>query len=211
VFALGVFGVLTGYLYVHPKFNLLNFGIGELLVGLDFGLLTAMGAYLVQTGAFSLSSSMAALPVGVLIALILIMNEFPDYAGDRKAGKRTLVVRLGRKRAAMAVCILFILTGLLLLLNVMAGWITPWSLTAFLAAPFAWKACRVALVRYDEIPALVPANICVIQAHLFANLWLIAAVATSVRLLPGLIAMVVLLVIQFGAMKKAGLLTGKTA
>jgi 1,4-dihydroxy-2-naphthoate polyprenyltransferase len=211
VFALGTFGVLTGYLYVHPKFNLLNHGMGELLVGLDFGLLTAMGAYLVQTGTFSLSSSMAALPVGVLISLILIMNEFPDYAGDIKAGKRTLVVRLGRKHAAKAVCILFILTGFLVVLDVLAGWTSPWCLTAFLAAPYAWKACRVALVRYDEIPALVPANVCVIKAHLFVNLWLAAAVVTAVRLLPGLAAMFIVLAFQLKSMLKDGLLTGKPA
>ena len=59
-----------------------------------------------QTQSFSWLPVVAAIPVGLLIAAVLFINEFPDYAADKQVGKNTLVVRLGREKAvALCACL----------------------------------------------------------------------------------------------------------
>lgn len=172
VLVIGLFGILSSILYVSPKFSLLNMGIGELVVGLDFGVLTVAGAYYVQTGTFSLSSLMASLPIAIIIALILIVNEFPDYNGDRISGKMTLVVRLGRKKASYVVTMLLALTVLSIIINAAFGFTNLWSLLGLAAIPFVVNAAVVALKHYDNVNRMLPANISIINSHIFFNAYL---------------------------------------
>ena len=87
------------YQYHAPPLKLSYRGFGELAVALCYGPLIALGTYLVQVREVSPGLTLAALPLGLLIAGFLWVNEFPDYAADKSAGKKTLVVRLGRERA----------------------------------------------------------------------------------------------------------------
>lgn len=117
VAGIGIIGVVLAYQYHAPPLKLSYRGLGELAVALCYGPLIALGTYIVQVREVSLTLMLAALPLGLLIAGFLWVNEFPDYAADKSAGKRTLVVRLGRERAAWAYLVLemvaFALIGLL--------------------------------------------------------------------------------------------------
>ena len=99
VLGLGVLGVACAYFYNAPPVRLSYRGLGEIVVGICYGPLIACGAYLVQRGTISPSVAVLSLSLGLLITGFLWVNEFPDRRADESAGKRTLVVRLGARRA----------------------------------------------------------------------------------------------------------------
>ena len=81
--------------YTAPPLKFVYRGLGEIAVAIGFGPLMLLGAYVVQTrGALSWEPFVASLPIALLVALILYVNEIPDRRGDARAGKRTLPVRL---------------------------------------------------------------------------------------------------------------------
>ena len=167
---LGIIGVFSGYFYTAPPFRLAGTGLGELLIGLSFGPLMVLGSTYVQTQAFSWEPVVASLPVGLLIALVVWINQFQDMPADASVGKNHWVVRLGRKRAAAAYGLMLAATYLSLIAGVAFGVVTPFALLGLLTAPLAIKAYRVARVHYDHPQELVPANAGTIQIHLLTGL-----------------------------------------
>ena len=101
ILVLGAIGLVSGMFYTWGPFSWAKRGVGELLVGLNFGVLMILGAYYVQTQSFSWLPVVAAIPISLLIAAVLYINEFPDYIADKQVGKNTLVVRLGREKAVI--------------------------------------------------------------------------------------------------------------
>ncbi|HEY5948552.1 MAG TPA: prenyltransferase [Kofleriaceae bacterium] len=102
VFWLGVLGVALAFFYHAPPLRLAYRGLGELAVALAYGPVIATGTYLVQRHQIDATILIASLPLGLAVGAFLWVNEFPDARADAAAGKRTLVVRLGRPRAARA-------------------------------------------------------------------------------------------------------------
>jgi 1,4-dihydroxy-2-naphthoate octaprenyltransferase len=94
---LGMVGALSGYYYATPPFRWVKRGVGELLVGFCYGWLSVAVAFYLQTGSFHRLIHWLSLPIGCTVFNVILLNEFPDYKGDRQAGKRNLVVRLGRE------------------------------------------------------------------------------------------------------------------
>lgn len=97
---LGMIGVGLAFFYHAPPLKLAYRGLGELAVALAYGPVIAAGTYLVQRNALDTGVLIASIPIGIAIGAFLWINEFPDARADAAAGKRTLVVRLGRPRAA---------------------------------------------------------------------------------------------------------------
>jgi 1,4-dihydroxy-2-naphthoate octaprenyltransferase len=93
-------GGTLAFFYHAPPFKLSYRGLGELAVAVTYGPLIATGTYLVQRHTIGDEVVWASLPLGVAIGAFLWINEFPDARADELAGKRTLVVRFGRERAA---------------------------------------------------------------------------------------------------------------
>ncbi|MDW8068957.1 MAG: 1,4-dihydroxy-2-naphthoate octaprenyltransferase [Anaerolineae bacterium] len=169
---LGIIGVFCGYFYTAPPIRLARTGLGELAVGLCFGPLMVLGAYAVQTQQLAWEPVMAAIPVGLLVTLILWINEFQDMRADAAVGKNHLVVRLGRRRAAVAYGIMLALTYLSILVGVLLNMITPFALIGLLTVPLAVRAYRIARVHYDHPRELTPANALTIRIHLLTGLLL---------------------------------------
>jgi len=92
---MGLAGIALGTLYSAPSVYLSGRGVGELAVAIAFGPLPVMGAAWLQDGVFDLGRFLVAVPVGMWVAAILMINEVPDVTSDGAAGKRTLVVRFG--------------------------------------------------------------------------------------------------------------------
>ncbi|MCK4237384.1 MAG: prenyltransferase, partial [Candidatus Krumholzibacteria bacterium] len=88
----GLAGIVSGYFYTAPPLRFANRGLGETIVGVNFGLLIVMGTYYVQTGSISGGCIVASLPLTFLVASVILINEFQDSTADALAGKRTLVV-----------------------------------------------------------------------------------------------------------------------
>ncbi|TKJ39059.1 1,4-dihydroxy-2-naphthoate octaprenyltransferase [candidate division LCP-89 bacterium B3_LCP] len=170
IFYLGLAGTFCGIFYTLPPFNLAARGIGEFLVGLCFGTLMMLGAYYVQAQTFSTEVIVASIPVTLLIAGVLYINEFPDYVADRDSGKRHMVVRMGRKRAASGYVAIIALTYLSIIAGVAFGVLTPYTLLALLTVPKAIKAVKITRKHHSETPELVPANAATIAIHLTTGL-----------------------------------------
>ena len=96
---IGVVGFVVSIGYTAPPLKFVYRGLGEVAVALGFGPMMLLGAYVVQTrGALSWEPFVASIPVALLVALILYVNEIPDRRGDARVGKRTLPVRFSRER-----------------------------------------------------------------------------------------------------------------
>ncbi len=93
---IGLFSVLAALAYSGGPYPLASHGLGELFVFIFFGLVAVVGTYFVQAGQFSWLAMVAALPPGLLITAIMVVNNLRDIETDKKAGKNTLAVLLGR-------------------------------------------------------------------------------------------------------------------
>jgi 1,4-dihydroxy-2-naphthoate octaprenyltransferase len=167
---LGLIGTFCGIFYTLPPFNIVARGFGELIVGLCFGVLMMLGAYYVQAQTFSLAVVVASLPSTLLIAGVLYINEFPDWAADEASGKRHLVVRMGRQRAVYGYYAILAATYLSIVIGVSTQILTPWALLGLLTIPMAIKAIKVAHANFADPAKLVPANAATVGIHLMTGL-----------------------------------------
>ncbi len=169
---IGVAGLLGGYFYTAPPFKFGYRSVGEIVIALCFGVLPVLGAYYVQAQAFSLTAVLASIPVAILIALVLLINGFQDRDADKKVGKKTMVVRLGKKSAMKVYSFFMISTYLFIAIAVILRYFPLWTLISLLTLPLAVKALNVARKNYDKIGELIPANAMTIMIHLFTGLLL---------------------------------------
>ena len=170
---LGLFGVASGALYTALPVAIGYRGVGELFVGLNFGPVAVLGAHYVQAGHLSPAALMASVPVGLLIAAVLYINEFPDYDADRQVNKKTLIVLLGPERARYGYIIIIALTYAAVATFVAFGGLPAWALLGLVTLPLAVKATAVLMRRYREPYKLLPANALTILVH-FATAVLLA-------------------------------------
>jgi len=176
LFWLGLVGVISAYFYVGPPLKLAYRGVGEIIVGLNFGPIMTLGSYYVQTGSWSVAALtepfLASLPIGLLIAAVLWINEFPDVDADRAVGKKTLVLRLGYLRSVSVFIILlaasyFLVISYSLLRVFDSLQITSYTtLIVLLSLPIGIKAVRVLRASYQDPHAIIPANAGTIMLHL---------------------------------------------
>ena len=140
--AIGAASILAGVLYTGGPRPYGYAGLGELFVFLFFGLVAVNGSYYVQLEDLSFISLGLSVAVGLLSTAILVVNNVRDLESDRRAGKRTLAVRLGRERART-------LYGLMVygaFLTAPVPWVAG-SLSAWLLLPLVLLPVAVSLVR----------------------------------------------------------------
>ncbi|MFW6151898.1 MAG: prenyltransferase, partial [Verrucomicrobiota bacterium] len=174
VLALGAAGIIGGFFYIAPPVRFGHRGMGEAIVALDFGILPVAGAYFVQTGRWSVESLILSVPVAVLIAGVLFINEFQDREADAAVGKRTWVVRLGLRRAAKVHALLMIGWPTPIFVAVLAGALHPATLMSLPALLVSIPAAAVVMRCYKELDKLTAVNILTIMTHLLATLLLSA-------------------------------------
>lgn len=175
ILILGVIGIAASFAYTAPPVKLCYRGWGELAVGMNFGPLMAIGAYYVQAGALDLGVVLASLPVGVIIATVLYINQFPDYVADHAAGKLNLVARLGRERALPWYFVLLAVTYLLIIVEVALRLLPPLALATLLTVPGTLRAARLARRHFAEPQRLIPAMAFTIKLHSLIGAVLVAA------------------------------------
>jgi 1,4-dihydroxy-2-naphthoate octaprenyltransferase len=169
VLILGLIGLFSGFFYTAPPVYLARWGIGELIVGANFGLLMTLGSYYVQTLTLAWEPVVASVPVTLLIAGVLYINEFQDAPADQAVGKTHLVVRLGRRRAVIGYEVIMTATYLSIILGVLARLISPFALLGLLTLPMALKAVRTARIYHDEYLKLAPANASTVMTHMLTG------------------------------------------
>jgi 1,4-dihydroxy-2-naphthoate octaprenyltransferase len=145
----GAASILAGVLYTGGPRPYGYEGLGELFVFLFFGIVAVAGSYFVQTEELRWEAFALAVPVGLLAAAILVVNNIRDIDTDRRAGKRTLAVKLGRRRVrrlfgAMVVSSFAVVAGLVPALS-------PWVLLALAASPLVPPLLRTVSTRTDGV------------------------------------------------------------
>lgn len=193
-----IIGLVSAYFYTAPPINLASRGIGEIFIGLNFGVLMTLGAFFVQTQTISIEPILASIPVALLIAAVLYINEFPDYNADKKAGKNHIVVRLGRSRASLGYLLIIVATYISIVLGVVLQ-ITPiYSLISFATIPLSFKGVKSALNYHSQIPYLVPANVSTINIHLLTGILLTLGYVVSI--LPSFEILISMIIILFSSL-----------
>ena len=97
---LGILGLLGGFFYSARPVRWVSTGFGEIWIAFCYGWLPIAASYYLQTGSISPLVHWLALPVGLSIFNVILLNEFPDYGADQTAGKKNMMVRFGPKKAS---------------------------------------------------------------------------------------------------------------
>jgi 1,4-dihydroxy-2-naphthoate octaprenyltransferase len=142
IVAVGIVSIAAGVLYTGGPRPYGYEGLGEVFVFVFFGLVAVNGSYYVQLEQLDLAPFLLSIPIGLLSAAILVVNNIRDIDTDRRAGKRTLAVRLGRERTRTLYEAMIVLAFLMQPLVLLAG--TRWApaLVGMIAAPLAIKPLR---------------------------------------------------------------------
>ena len=145
----GAASILAGVLYTGGPRPYGYEGLGELFVFLFFGIVAVVGSFFVQTTHLHWEAFALAVPVGLLASAILVVNNVRDIDTDRRAGKRTLAVRLGRERTRVLYAAMIYGAYLLVPVTWLFGPLKPWVLLAWLTLPVAAPVVRVVRNRTD--------------------------------------------------------------
>ena len=148
-------GAICVLLYT-PRISRLGWGMGEISAGLGMGTLPVLGTYFVQTEMYTWQALVAAVPSGILVANLLLLNEFPDAKADRNAGRKSMPIMLGKDLASKIYIALTV---------IMYAWIIVWAAAnalpwfvaiGLLTLPLGLQAIRGAF-HYEVESKLMPA------------------------------------------------------
>ncbi|MFW9967522.1 MAG: 1,4-dihydroxy-2-naphthoate octaprenyltransferase [Candidatus Thorarchaeota archaeon] len=206
--AFGIVGAASGFFYTAPPFRFVSRGFGEVFIGLNFGVLMVLGSYYIQVLALAWEPVIASLPIALLITAVLYINEFPDAEADEAVGKLTVVVRLGKKRAATGYGVLMVCVYASIVLGILLSYISLYTLVALTTLPLAIFATRHAIAHHSNTPVLVPANAATVVNHLLTGLYLTVGyimhglgLSIGIVLLVGLVMLLIVLM-QYRALSR---------
>jgi len=146
---IGAASILAGILYTGGPRPYGYEGLGEIFVFLFFGVVAVTGSYYVQRQDLPWEALVLAVPVGLLASAILVVNNVRDLDTDRRAGKRTLAVRLGREHTRTLYAAMLLAAYLTVGLPWLLGSLTAWLLLPWLTAPLAAQLQRTVRTHAD--------------------------------------------------------------
>ncbi len=146
---LGILGAIVALEYTAPPAKLKYRGLGEVAVFLMWGPLMVLGSYYTQTGYLKIEPVIISIPVGILVASVLLIDSIRDYEYDRSAGIKTLTVILGRDAALKLFTAMITIAYAATPLIYIAGISGPWILTPLITTP---KAITLVRSFYREVP-----------------------------------------------------------
>src|SRR5450755_2181402 len=147
--AVGGASILAGVLYTGGPRPYGYEGLGELFVFLFFGVVAVAGSFFVQVRHLHWEAFALSVPVGLLAAAILLVNNIRDIDSDRRASKRTLAVKLGRTTTRWLFAGVVYLAFLLAPVTWIFGPVKPWVMLTWLALPLAAALVRIVRTRTD--------------------------------------------------------------
>jgi 1,4-dihydroxy-2-naphthoate octaprenyltransferase len=143
IILLGIAAIVSAIAYTGGPFPLGYYGMGDLFVFIFFGLASVAGTYYVQAGFVSTAAWWMAIPPGLIITAILVVNNLRDLENDRKAGKHTLAVILGERGTKTEYLICMAVAYLVIPFAAGVG-VVPWlSLLTWASLPLAIRTARV--------------------------------------------------------------------
>ena len=152
VVVIGLSSIAAGLAYTGGPFPLAYNGLGDVFVMLFFGFVAVCGTAFVQMLAVPNAAWLASVPIGALATAILAVNNVRDFEGDARAGKRTVVVRFGRRAGVREYVFLLVLSYATPPLMMALGWVSAWVLLPELTVPWGVRLARS--VARDRGPVL---------------------------------------------------------
>ena len=143
VIIIGLAAIISAIAYTGGPFPLGYYGLGDLFVFVFFGLAAVAGTYFVQVGLVSAAAWWMAIPIGLIITAILVVNNLRDLENDRKAGKHTLAVILGSQGVRLEYVLCLAVAYLILPILVFMKIVPAFTLLAWLSLPVALKSMRI--------------------------------------------------------------------
>lgn len=145
ILAVGVTSIGAAVWYTAGPYSLAALGLADLFVFVFFGPVAVGGTYYVQALSLPVEVLVAGAGPGLLSIGILLVNNVRDVAQDREAGKRTLVVRFGRRFGVIAYagCVLGALAlSVLLAIDPFGSGTHPWAAAPVALVPLAISPIR---------------------------------------------------------------------
>jgi 1,4-dihydroxy-2-naphthoate octaprenyltransferase len=171
IVALGLLSIAAAWAYTGGPWPLGYHGLGDVAVFLFFGIAAVVGTEYVQSLRFSAQALAAAVPVGLLATGVLVVNNLRDIETDRRAGKRTVAVRLGSAGARAEYTTLIAAAYAIAPAFWLFGGRSVWVCLPWLTAPLALRlVARMRRVEGAELNPLLgaTAQLCLFYALLFA-------------------------------------------
>ena len=145
-----IFAIISIYFY---STNIVNAGLGELFVAIK-GCMIVLGSYYIQSDTIELTSVYVGVIIGLLSALVLLVTSFPDYEADKKSGRRTLIIVIGKENSVKLFIIIIGLTCAMIIGGSIFKVLPIFSTISLLSIPFAIKAVHK-LSRFNNSDELV--------------------------------------------------------
>jgi 1,4-dihydroxy-2-naphthoate octaprenyltransferase len=142
VVAIGIASIAAGLAYTGGPFPLAYNGLGDVFVMAFFGFVAVCGTAFVQASFVPDIAWVASIPMGALATGILVVNNVRDFEGDARAGKRTLVVRWGRKGGVTEYAAMLITSYAIPIVTLLLGWTRAWVCLPLLTIPWAMRLLR---------------------------------------------------------------------
>lgn len=172
----GIAGAFSGYFYTgYPLRLVARKGLGELLIGLNFGPLMTMGTVFAMSGIHSWDAFILGIPLGLLTTAILWINQFPDMKSDEIAGKHHLVVVLGLEKSSWGFLLIIISAFISIIAINYYEIVNNGVLLSLLALPLALILCYRVLRDYDS-RKLSMANWATIGIHFITGVLMIVGI-----------------------------------
>jgi 1,4-dihydroxy-2-naphthoate octaprenyltransferase len=174
ILVFGFAGVLLAVLYSLGPLRLASIGLGELAVGVAFGMLPVVGAAWLQSGVIDASAFLFSLPVSAWVAAILLINEVPDISADGATGKRTLPVRFGTGGTAFLYAAIQLFAAAVIIWMTIAGSLPLAApVGALLLLVLAFRAAQAVRGGIADRPAMTSAIEATLGIHTLGSIWLV--------------------------------------
>lgn len=152
----GGIAMIIGYVYTGGPYPIAYTPFGELFSGLFMGFLIVIIAFYIQTATITVDSILLAVPSTLLVAAIMMANNIRDIVGDEASGRKTLAILAGRPAAVNILLSFFVLSYLWIVVLVISGLITPWTLLVFISVLKPVKIIRI-FKKHTEPLKVMPA------------------------------------------------------
>ncbi|MFS0864431.1 1,4-dihydroxy-2-naphthoate polyprenyltransferase [Fredinandcohnia sp. 179-A 10B2 NHS] len=167
----GLICMAVGYLYTGGPLPISSTPFGELASGLFMGVIIILLSFFIQTGYVSAISVLISIPIMILVGAINMSNNIRDLDGDKKNGRKTLPILLGRKNAIKFLAVLFLISYAWIIVLALMGTSTLWSLLALASIPKAVQAVKGFIGKSEPIQ-MMPAMKATAQTNTFFGLLL---------------------------------------
>ncbi len=153
-----IVGIILGFAILSIYFystKIVDSGLGEFFVAVK-GSMIVIGTYYIQSGEITLESILGGIVVGILSSLVLFIASFPDHDADKSKGRKSLVIAVGKEKAAKLFWIFPVLSYCAIILGVSTNLFPLVSLITLLTIPLMIKSGLGLRKNFDSVDDLVP-------------------------------------------------------